>query len=241
MENNQLNITASGKNLDFRTGDLPNIPSPKKDSCNGVITAPGDYFFRKYQQMESAMYPYDGMLVTYSMSEGAIIFNENTATDIGGLTIAGVLKTESNLKSLGINTNKAYSPSELSEKLKMLRVLFGDKAQWTSIVTNLKNFTAEATTSIAKENDDKGNKKDNLVQSLKASFDLSFTLNAAVFEGFYDKESFKVEILVQVRSSALEMYLQSVELKEIMDGATISIINKELDKFDNLVPVIQLS
>ena len=48
MENNQLNITASGKNLDFRTGDLPNIPSPKKDSCNGVITAPGDYFFSKY-------------------------------------------------------------------------------------------------------------------------------------------------------------------------------------------------
>lgn len=238
---NQLNITPNGKNLDFRTGSLPGIPSPKKDGYTGVITAPGDYFFRKYLEMESAMYPYDGMLVAYSMSEGTISFQENTATDVGGQTISGILKTESNLKSLGINTNKSYSPSELSEKLKMLRVLFGDKTQWTSIVTNLKNFTAEATTSIAKENDDKGNKKDNLVQSLKASFDLSFTLNAAVFEGFYDKETFKVEILVNVRSSALEMYLQSVELKEIMDDATISIINKELEKYQNLIPVIQLS
>jgi hypothetical protein len=238
---NQLNITASGNNLDFRTGQLPNLPSAAGEVHKGVITAPGDYFFRKYQQMESAMYPYDGMLVSYSISEGYIVFQENVATTIGGQSVQGWLKLESNLKSLGINTKKAYSPSELSETLKMLRVLFADKDQWISIVTNLKNFTAEATMKIEKENDDKGNKKDNLVQTLKQSFDLSFNLSAPIFEGFYDKETFKVEILVNVRSSALEMYLQSVELKEIMDNAAFTIISKELDKYNNLVPIIQLS
>jgi len=241
MENNQLNITASGKNLDFRTGKLPDLPSQASGTHAGVITSPGDYFFRKYLEMESAMYPYDGMLVSYSISNGTITFEENVATSIGGQTVKGELKLESNLKSLGINTKKAYSPADLSETLKMLRVLFGDKDQWLAIVKNLKNFTAEATMKIEKENDDKGNKKDSIVQTLKNSFDLSFDLSAAIFEGFYDKESFKVEILVNVRSSALEMYLQSVELKEIMDGAASKIITKELDKYDNLIPIIQLS
>jgi hypothetical protein len=241
MENNQLNITDSGKNLDFRTGKLPDLPSQANGTHAGVITSPGDYFFRKYQEMESVMYPYDGMLVSYSISEGFILFDENVATTIGGQKVQGELKLESNLKSLGINTKKAYSPSELSETLKMLRVLFGDKDQWLAIVTNLKNFTAEATAKIEKENDDKGNKKDNLIQTLKTSFDLSFNLSAAIFGGFLDKETFKVEILVNVRSSALEMYLQSVELKEIMDGAASNIITKELEKYDNLIPIIQLS
>ena len=238
---NQLNITAIGKNLDFRTGKLPDLPSAAGEVRKGVITAPGDYFRRKYKEMESAMYPYDGMLVSYSVSEGFILFQENVATNIGGQSVQGELKLESNLKSLGINTKKAYSPNDLSETLKMLRVLFADKDQWLAIVKNLKNFTAEATTKIEKENDDKGNKKDSIVQTLINSFDLSFNLSAPIFEGFHDKESFKVEILVNVRSSALEMYLQSVELKEIMDNAAFSIITKELDKYDNLIPVIQLS
>lgn len=241
MEDNQLNITASGANLDFRTGKLPDLPSQEKGAYSGVITSPGDFFQRKYIEMKSEMYPFDGMLVSYSVSNGTITFEENIATSIGGQTIKGELKLESNLKSLGINTKKAYSHSDLSETLKMLRVLFGDKDQWLAIVKNLKNFTAEATMKIEKENDDKGNKKDNLVQTLKNSFDLSFNLSAAIFEGFYDKETFKVEILVNVRSSALEMYLQSVELKEIMDGATSKIITKELKKFGDVIPVIQLS
>ena len=167
MENNQLNITASGKNLDFRTGALPTLPSAAGEVHKGVITAPGDYFQRKYKEMESAMYPYDGMLVSYSISEGFILFDENVATTIGGQKVQGELKLESNLKSLGINTKKAYSPDDLSETLKMLRVLFGDKDQWLAIVKNLKNFTAEAKIKIEKENDDKGNKKDSIVQTLK--------------------------------------------------------------------------
>lgn len=73
------------------------------------------------------------------------------------------------------------------------------------------------------------------------SFDLNFDLNTEIFEGFNEKQSFKVEILVNVRSSALEMYLQSVELKELMDSATKTIIQKELSKFKDLIPIIQLS
>lgn len=238
---NQLNITPNSPVQDFRTGSLPDIPSFAKHDYQGTITSPGDYFNRKYIEMKSAMYPYDGMLVTYSVSVSSITFKENVATTIGGQSISGVLKEESNLKSLGINTKKSYSPSELSDALKMLRVLFGDKQQWTSIVTNLKNFTAEATSKIEKESDDKGNKKDNLIQSLVTSFDLNFDLNTEIFEGFNEKQSFKVEILVNVRSSALEMYLQSVELKELMDSATKTIIQKELSKFKDLIPIIQLS
>ncbi len=241
MENKKFDITATGANLDLREGSLPDLPSLARGAYSGVITSPGDFFQGKYKYMKSGMYPYDGMLVSYSISNGTIVFEENIATSIGGQTIKGELKLESNLKSLGINTKKAYSHQELSETLKMLRVLFGDKDQWLNIVTNLKNFTMQATSNIEKQNDDKGNKLDNMIQTLKTSFDLSFNLSAAIFEGFYDKETFKVEILVNVRSSALEMYLQSVELKEIMDGAASKIITKELEKFSTYIPIIQLS
>lgn len=237
----KLLIQPNGEELNFRTGNLPESPVKVKNSISGVITAPGDYFQKKYIGMKSDMYPLEGMLVNYSVTNGNIVFSENYATNIGGCTITGKLELESNLSSLGINTKKCYSPSELSETLKMLRVLFGDKDQWTSIVTNLKNFTAEATSKIEKENDDKGNRKDNIVQSLKTNFDLSFSLSAPVFQGFYTKNSFKVEILVNVRSSALEMYLQSVELKEIIDTSSFDIITKELSKFEDMIPIVQIS
>lgn len=239
---NQFNFTTiDNGRVDFRQGSLPNLPSLKSSDTAGVITAPGDYFNRKYKEMKSQAFPYDGMFVSYSLSQGWIVYAENIATDTGGVKITGKLNLEPNLDSLGINTNKSYSPAQLSDALKMLRVLFADKDSWSAIVTNLKNFTAEATSRIEKENDDKGNKKENLVQTLSTSFDLSFELSTAIFSGYNNKESFKVEILVTVRSSALEMYLQSVELKELLDGAKEKIVLKELEKFADSIPTIQVS
>ena len=132
----EFKIEPKGNCMEIRTGDLPQQPVPKKYLLNGCITAPADFFNSKYypeskRQAETVEtgfnYPLNGMLVQYSKKDKAIVYHENIFNDVGGVTITGTLKLDPDLESLRINDNFIYTPSELSQKLKMLSLLFDNR------------------------------------------------------------------------------------------------------------------
>lgn len=242
-ETPQFNFELSGSNVNVRTGSLSNIPVPKKNQFEGCITAPADFYKAKYFKQAGStlqLYPTTGMLVSYSKKDASIIFMENIYDDGGGTSVVGKLKLDTDLASLKINENFIYTPKELSDKLKMLSTLFDKREGWLNIVKNLKNFTAEATKKLEEADDDKGNKTSNAVQTLKTSFDLHFDLNCNIFTGVSLKKTFRVEINADVRSKAMDLWLESVELKEIIDQEVSHVIGEELERFGD-VPSIQIA
>ena len=245
----EFKIEPKGNCMEIRTGDLPQQPVPKKYLLNGCITAPADFFNSKYypeskRQAETVEtgfnYPLNGMLVQYSKKDKAIVYHENIFNDVGGVTITGTLKLDPDLESLRINDNFIYTPSELSQKLKMLSLLFDNRDNWIDLVKNLKNFTAEANKKLEEINDDKGNKSHNFIQTLKTSFDLHFTINCNLFIGVPLKKSFKVEINADARSNSVELWLESVELKELIDKEVEYVIMEEVKRFVD-TPTVQTS
>ncbi|MFZ1704323.1 MAG: hypothetical protein WAT79_08245 [Saprospiraceae bacterium] len=223
----EIKFDSNGKSLDIRTGSLSNLPVPKKGSIDGCITAPADFYNAKYFKQkggEGLLYPSTGMLLSYSKKDASITYSENVYDDGGGMVVTGKLKLDSDLSSLNINENHVYTNKELSDKLKMLSVLFEDRSGWSKIVSSLKNFHADVTKKLEEADDDKGNKTMNYVQTLKTSFDLDFVLNCNIFTGVEMKKSFKVEINADVRSKAVDLWLESVELKEIIDQAVDQVL-----------------
>lgn len=245
----EFKIEPKGNCMEFRTGSLPQKPVPSKTTINGCITAPADFFNSKYYPnspraegtFETGFnYPLNGMLVKYSKKDRTVVYQENIFDDVGGATITGTLKLDTDLESLHINENFIYTPSELSQKLKMLSILFDNRENWITLVKNLKNFTAEANKKLEEINDDKGNKSHNFIQTLKTSFDLHFTLNCNIFTGVSSKRSFKVEINADARSNNVDLWLESVELKELIDKEVDYIIMEEVYRFLD-TPTVQIS
>ena len=243
----ELVLNNNGPDVNFRTGSLGDLPKIKRNTLEGTITAPASYFKDKYlnttvdRDAVPFMYHEKDMLVEFSHSEMTIVYNENISTAEGGVTVKGKLSLEPDLKSLKINENQIYSPRELSDKIKMLPSLFEKREEWTNLVKNLRNFSVEANRKIEELDDDKGNKTSSVIQTLAASFELNFNLKCRIFSGLDVVKSFKVEINVDARSKAVELWLESVELKEIIDDLSKGIIDKEVEVFrgDVKVPIIQ--
>lgn len=249
MANEKLEVVLNNNapEVNLRTGSLVDLPKIKRNSLSGTITAPASFFKDKYlnqtvdRQGIPVMYHEKDMLLEFSYSEMTITYNENISTSEGGVTVSGKLSLEPDLKSLKINENHVYSPRELSDKIKMLPSLFEKREEWADLVKNLRNFSAAATSKIEELDDDKGNKTSLAVQTLATSFNLNFNLKSRIFSGLDIVRSFKVDINVDARSKAIELWLESVELKEIIDDLSEEIINEEVEVFqgDVRVPIIQ--
>ena len=109
------------------------------------------------------------------------------------------------------------------------------------LVSSLRNFSAKIGHDLSEMNDTKGNKMNTMVQSVKTDFDLNFVLSCQIFAGVQSKKTFKVEILCDVRDKALELWMESMELKEIMDEEKEKIIRNVLVPFQEAgVPIVQI-
>lgn len=241
MKELKIDVTGSKGELNIRTGELTDPYLYKEESIVGSISAPCDFFTHKYLKAESQDFPFERMLVSFSLSQGTIVYEENTATNEGGKKIKGVLSFDEDLKALGVNDSKrAYTPTELSKELKMLKYMFASTEEWMKTVTDLKNFTAEFTSVLDKKDDNNGNSLDSRITKLSTSFNLSFNLLSNVYIGLKDKKTFEVNIIIDARSSNVSFYLESVELREIEKTIKDEVINKELYSFKIHVPVIEL-
>ena len=236
-EHQTFEIKTENGNVNFRTGTLhPPIKSTNL-SVNGLINAPAEFFNKKIY----GEFAHNDMLVRYDLDKGVVIFEDNVVNDAGSSKITGTLSMFRDLDRLGINQDQKYTTQQLSDKLKMSSSLFSDRTECMKLVSSLRNFSAKIGHDLSEMNDTKGNKMNTMVQSVKTDFDLNFVLSCQIFAGVQSKKTFKVEILCDVRDKALELWMESMELKEIMDEEKEKIIRNVLVPFENRkVPIVQI-
>jgi hypothetical protein len=94
------------------------------------------------------------------------------------------------------------------------------------------NFKANVNTDIEKSEDNRSNYKYLIDKKVKTEIQNDFILNMSLFEGAKEKFSFKVEICFGIRETAMEIWLESIELKELLDGKIDAVIDSELKAFE---------
>ena len=109
-----------------------------------------------------------------------------------------------------------------------------------NIVTKLKNFTAEVSQKIDAIDDKQGTKQLSFMQKVSHEVQLYFILSTPVILGATRSLKFKVDIHFDLRDKAVEFWLESVELKEATDQIKTDIISEQIDRFQKLIPVIEL-
>lgn len=227
------------------TGDAEQKFYTKDSRFTGVITAPADFFLKKYADPSEAAFASEAfefcdMLLTFSFSKGEVTFYENNSTDQKSTTITGKISINDDLEKLKINKDHKYSSQQLADVLKFNRRLFADPDECMTLVTNLKNFTADITQRIEAIDDKQGNKVSSYMHKVAHEVKLSFVLSLALINGSTSPSKFKVDVHFDLRDRAIEFWLESVELKEVLDDMRRNLVTDEVARFRGYIPTIEL-
>lgn len=225
----------------IRQGDAPkqlDAIKPNKVHIEGTISAPSD-FYKKRKDLHDP----NKCHILFDKLKGTIILvvDENFAES--NYKITGKVIENPELDPFCINEANScgggmFQVKELMEVLKFNRIHFKDAAENAKIVTSLRNFKAKAEQTFTDANDNRGNSDKQKITKLETELAESFILEMAVHKGG-EKKTFKVDILCKATSTAVEVYLESVELHDLKQKSMIEILGAELKEFEGIVCIEQ--
>lgn len=174
-----------------------------------------------------------------SYDDGSIVLHVDVYYLQDRSEISGRLQQHTKLDMLG----KWYSPSELAQIIKTNRRMIPVDATitWEKLYTHLSKFKGEVKRIIETEEDGRGNNRDVMEQVFQTEVPTSFVMEAALYAGGNDqKAKFDVDIEIDVRDRGVSLRLMSVELLEIMADQNKKLIDAQVAKFEDAIPVYYL-
>lgn len=233
MENKIEIKTSEGvTDVMVRHGEAAKIYDPVAVKISGQITAPRSWFDPRVGQSKPNNTPYFGIQETHVLVDrygGTITLihgeNEHFRTEV-----KGTLEVSPEYKEIGINSGRAYTAQELAKKLREIRYLFPDREKGLEIISELMNFSAKVTGNVEDKKDTRGGKKNLLEVSIETNAPLEFKLKIPVFKGFQPVE-LKIELVLDSRGHAVDIYLESPEAAEIIKKERDQIFDLQLAAF----------
>lgn len=214
----------------LREGAAEVIKYPNAVRLAGVISAPREFFEKRIKT--KALFGVDDCHVLYDVNEGTIKFIVNERFEKENHSVIGKLTKNPDLEAFGINdSDTVRDVKEMMEFLKMNRIFFTKKEDHKKFIVQLQNFKMKVTAEIENISDLRGNDKISKTQKLEAEIETSFEIALPIYKGQPDR-TFNVDVYCHINDGALEIYLQSPDLKEIEMGMAKSIIEKELEQFN---------
>jgi hypothetical protein len=221
-----LNITVTGetKELTLRTGDAEKIVYPKGINITGILAAPFQFYEGKRPTPESCH-------ITIKKDSGVITLNILDTDPHSGSVIIGQLKKDGYFSEWGINTEKRWTVQTFLRHIKMQRSFFSEKTECDAMVDSLQKWNAKVETVIKQHNDNSGNSLSMLERSVSGiELKNKFSLTIPIFQG-YAKQKFTVEIGLDPKSNAVDLYLFSNDLFSLEIEHREQLLEMELSKF----------
>lgn len=209
-ENLHINFEGVPDGAIIRFGEAAAPINPKSYSVTGNISAVFDYLRVKDVDPKKAVIRFDT-----SKNEIVLVTEEYNPICT---TVTAQLKENPLFSKLGINSdNTSYTPDELAKALNMNQFYFPqtETQNLTSIINNLRNFSAKVEGEISKNDDLRGNKGINIQKRIATeSIPRRLTIRAPIFIGG-DETHFQVDLLVESLDTKVVIALQSPELEQI--------------------------
>lgn len=240
MEKHSIEVKAAEGVTDVmvRYGEAAKIYDPVPVRISGQITAPRSWFDPRREQNKGTGHPDFGVVPYFGIQETHVLVDRygGTITLIHGenehfrTEVKGTLEVSPEYKEIGINSGRAYTAQELAKKLREIRYLFPDREKGLEIISELMNFSAKVTGNVEEKKDTRGGKKNLLEVSIETNAPLEFKLKIPVFKGFLPVE-LKIELVLDSRGHAVDIYLESPEAAEIIKKERDQIFDLQLAAF----------
>ena len=215
------------------TQKLETVHEEEHVSLEGTIKAPANFWEKRADQVEKLK-----AHVKFSYRNRTIILVTEENFSKLGEEVTGTLIINPEFNGFGINVEKMFKVNDLIKHVRMSKYLFQDKDVHTKILKSLKDFTAKVETEIKKVNDSRGNIEDVFKVTMTSNAELNFNILAPVFIGEPAK-SINVEICCQADNSEVKFWFESTDLINLLKQDSESIINKELERFDQKLVFIE--
>jgi hypothetical protein len=208
--------------------------APVKTNLTGTITAPFEYL-KKRIDAEQFEQKRSHILVNLEKIKILLVFNEDDEYLRG--TVLGELEFNSKFLEFGINSSKAWTPSELGLFIKMNKSFFPDKTANMKLVSDLMNFTATVNNSIQRAIKESGDRTDNFSTVVNSNLPPSFLLDMQIFKGAPSIQ-FEVETFAHVNGRDVSFILLSPAVNSTVEEIRNSIIDDVLKNIIEIAPDI---
>lgn len=203
-------------------------------AISGAIQAP-----RKFLEVRKDQSAHDRSNVQFSYSTRSIELQTDENIDNKGYTITGTLAPNPKIAYLKINDFKTmYDAKGLAQALRFNRALFEKGAECQKIVEDLMKLKVDVESTIDAAENGRGDKNDSYVVKNKSNVPMFFILKMPIFIG-QEPQPFKVDIGYEIRGKIVDLWLESVELQELLDNDAKRIIDVEIAQLPATVLIIE--
>lgn len=156
-------------------------------------------------------------------------------TDFYQANITGCLTVHPDFNKIGINDGEYLTNFEMADLFKMNRSMFENKSVAMKLVTELQRFKAKVEKEIEQADNNRGDRKLLLAQTVESNLPEKFKLCIPLFKG-QKKQTFEVE--VYIRASDLCCTLISPEANDFMQEMIDTVIDKQIESIKEIAPSI---
>jgi hypothetical protein len=145
-----------------------------------------------------------------------------------GTEVTGKLSFTPELEQFCINKNKLFNREELIKLIRFNKIWFPDAEAHDKLLKAYQVFTATVNANIGKTSDTRGNIENAYKKTVETNVPDSFVLNIPIFKGM-EKRRFRVEIAIDSTDASTKFWFESVELNDIIQIESETILNNELE------------
>lgn len=149
--------------------------------------------------------------------------------------VEGRLDEHPDFNKIGINSGEYLTNFEMADLFKMNRSMFENKNVAMKLVTELQRFKAKVDKEIEQADNNRGDRKLLLAQTVESNLPEKFKLSIPLFKG-QKKQTFEVE--VYIRASDLCCTLISPEANDFMQEMIDTVIDKQIEGIKEVAPNI---
>lgn len=224
MKELNLTLNEATKELILRTGEAEKIVYPKGISITGILAAPHQFYEGKKPEAKDCH-------IQIQKDLGVISLFILDTDPHSSSTITGRLTKDTYFNQWGINTEKRWTVSAFLKHIKMMRSFFSEKTECDAMVNSLQKWNARVEVVMKQHNDNSGNSLSMLERTVSdIELKTKFSLTIPIFQG-YPKQKFTVEVGLDPKSNAVDLYLFSNDLFQLEIEHRGKLIEEELAKF----------
>lgn len=157
-------------------------------------------------------------------------------TDHYGGVITAKMELNPDLVEFCINAKKTFKQKELVDLLKFSGLAFDNAEKHAMLLRSYQSFNAKAYIDMASDSDSRGNKSSSFNKKVETNLPVDFVLNIPIFKG-QDRKRFSVEICLEVTDGGCNFWFESVELKELIEIESETILKAELESCSDYVVI----
>lgn len=232
----------NGNDITFREGKALELKPPVKIEISGDIKTVSSFI----EKRKGKAMPTQNLGLQEINPDRAVVTVDKTALEITleldpenvyGTEVTAKLELEPELLKFKIETGEKLTQQQLIKLLKYGKRWFADQAAHEALLLAYMKLDVKVTADLKNDaTDGRGNRANSFEKKVTSNIPEDFILSMPIFKG-QDYKKFRVEICLDSTDGSTRFWLESVELMELIQLESETILKKELESCSDYVVI----